>query len=233
LCSPARPPLAQIGGVPIADVGSSGALGTGEMVACVEIPPDRVAAHASPTRDLADGMPFPVQRDDALIASVPACFNCDMLALRSLRLPRWRRWPRRGRWVGRSWGVWRLIWRRGLPVWLSSLDSQGDPAQHAMLARQEPIQRHPQVLQQVEAVGHLHGLWCCLSCTFGERPAAIPTHDLHLRSTVRAKPGGERGRFPVGQEVDHPMLLEVHQDRPVAHAPPQGKAVDPEHAKRE
>ncbi len=139
-------------------------------------------------------MAFPVQRDDALVAGVAARFNRDMLALRS------RRWPRGGRWAGRSWGVRRVIRRRGLPVWVGSLDGQGDPGQHAMLARQEPIQRHPQVLfcSKWCAVGHLHGLWRRLSCAFGERSAAIPTHHLHLRSTVCAKPGGERSCFPVG-----------------------------------
>src|SRR5260221_8739644 len=97
-----------------------------------------------------------------------------------------------------------------------------------MLADQQPIQRHPQVLQQVKAVGDLGGLGCPRSCALGNRPATVATDHLHRASSMDAEPIGKGGRLAVREEVEHAMRFEVHEDGPVAGAAAKGEVVDAE-----
>ncbi len=98
-----------------------------------------------------------------------------------------------------------------------------------MFADEQPIQRHAQVLQEVEAVGDLGGLRCSLTCTIGKRSTTVATDDLHLASPMDAEPAREGRRLAVGQEIEHPMALEIHEDGSVAHAAAKREVIDAEH----
>jgi hypothetical protein len=97
-----------------------------------------------------------------------------------------------------------------------------------MLAGQELVERLPQILQQVEAVSHLHRLGGCLTGAVGKGSTAITTQHLHLSPTVSLQPARECGSVSVGQQIDHPMLVEIHQHRAVVAA--EGELIDSQHA---
>ena len=80
-----------------------------------------------------------------------------------------------------------------------------------------------EVLQEMEAVGHLYGARCRSSCGLGVLAATVPAHYLHPR--VLREPLGERVRASVRQNVHQFATFEIHQDRPVAASPAESEVV--------
>jgi len=66
--------------------------------------------------------------------------------------------------------------------------------------------------------------------SLGILPAAIPAHDLDTRMLL--SPGRNRVSGAVGQEIHHPVPLEIHDDRPIGPALPEGKVVHGENRRR-
>jgi hypothetical protein len=67
----------------------------------------------------------------------------------------------------------------------------------------------PQILQEVETIGNLHGVRSSPPCCFGILAAAIPAHYLHTR--MLSEPTGEGVHTtPVGQNVHQRMTFEIH-----------------------
>jgi hypothetical protein len=69
----------------------------------------------------------------------------------------------------------------------------------------------PQVLQEMEAIGDLHGVRRRPSGGLRILTATIPAYYLHPR--VFAKPAGEGVRAPVWQDVHQRATFEIYQDR--------------------
>jgi hypothetical protein len=84
----------------------------------------------------------------------------------------------------------------------------------------------------MEAIGNLDGLRRRLPGALSKRPAAIATDDLDAGPAMSPQPPGERGRFPVRQEIDHPMRLQVHQDGAIPRAASKREVVDSKEAQR-
>jgi hypothetical protein len=77
----------------------------------------------------------------------------------------------------------------------------------------------------MKAIGDLHRLGRPLAGTLGVRPAPVTADDLHFWMLVQ--PRRQDLRRAIGQQVDHLLRLQVHQDgsirppapvRPVIHA---------------
>jgi hypothetical protein len=94
-------------------------------------------------------------------------------------------------------------------------------------AAQLLFDRLPEVLEQVEAIGHLPGLRRALASALRVEAAAIPADDLKSRMLAQPPTSG-LGR-PVGQHVDDLAPFEVDHDRPVAQALLPGPVIDPDH----
>src|SRR5215207_3918372 len=80
----------------------------------------------------------------------------------------------------------------------------------------------PQVLQEMEAVGDLHGVRRRPSGGLRILTTTIPAYYLHPR--VLAKPAGEGVRAPVWQDVHQRATFEIYQDRTVAASPAERKS---------
>jgi hypothetical protein len=78
------------------------------------------------------------------------------------------------------------------------------------------LDRLAQVLQQMEAVGDLPGLWRALTRAFSIEPSAVPANDLNLG--MPPEPFGGGGRRTIRQHIDHLSSLQVHNDCPVVAA---------------
>jgi len=92
-----------------------------------------------------------------------------------------------------------------------------------MLARQEAVYRLP--LQQVEAVRHLHSLGRCPACASANAPPRSRLSTATCAppcSSMLLQPLREGCGVSVGQQIDDPMLVEIHQDRAIAAATTQG-----------
>ena len=96
----------------------------------------------------------------------------------------------------------------------NGLTGEGCPAQRGVLAGQIALQGIGDVLDEVEAIGHLQGLRCPEPNPLGIGPRAIPRDDQHLG--MPAQPGGEGLRRPIRQQVDDPLQIKVDEDRAVA-----------------
>lgn len=87
-----------------------------------------------------------------------------------------------------------------------------------------------EVLQQVEAIGHLLGLWRALASAFRVETAAVPADDLYTRMLTQPLAGGP-GRT-VRQHVGDLAPLKVDHDRTVATALLPSPVVNPYHPQR-
>jgi hypothetical protein len=92
------------------------------------------------------------------------------------------------------------------------------------------FQRLGQVLQQVEAVRHLHGPGCAVARALGIGAGAVAGE--HCNAGVLAQPGRERACLAVGQQRHRTVLFQVDQhgavdvpfaQRPVVHAQGGGR----------
>lgn len=91
------------------------------------------------------------------------------------------------------------------------------------------LQGLAEVAEQMPAVGGLHGIRCPLPHGIGVGAGAVAGDNLD--PFMALEPGGERGRLPVGQEVDDRVALEIDQDGPVALAPAPGPVIHAQHAR--
>lgn len=85
-----------------------------------------------------------------------------------------------------------------------------------------------EVLPQMEAVSDLGGLRCSRTGAVGVGAGTIPADHFHLG--MFGQPGGQRARFPVGQQVDHRAGVHVHQHGAVGSPLAGGKVVHAERA---
>lgn len=83
-----------------------------------------------------------------------------------------------------------------------------------------------QVLQQMQAVGHLARRGSPGACRFRVRLCAIPHEDLH--PGMRLQPVRDRGGLSVGEEGEGPPPGEVQQERAVGVTGPQREIVHAE-----
>jgi len=99
-----------------------------------------------------------------------------------------------------------------------------------LLAREQPLQGFPKILRHVPAVDHLDRVW---------RPPrrAVTIHDPpiagdHRDPRVRPQPGDDRLGGAVGQEIDRPATLQVHDHGAIALAFAPGPVVDRDDARQ-
>jgi hypothetical protein len=95
--------------------------------------------------------------------------------------------------------------------------------QRRSVIEQEGFQDLTEVLDEVEAVDHLHGRRRPPADAVGVEVAAIPTDDGDRR--VLAQPGRHAGSGAVRQQVHDAMRREIDQDGAVAVSPPPGPLV--------
>src|SRR5215208_8129559 len=79
---------------------------------------------------------------------------------------------------------------------------------------ERPRDHISEVLQEVEAVGNLHGVRSGSLGRFGVLSATVPAH--HFYSRMLRKPPGEGVRTPVGQYVHQFTTFEIHQNGSIA-----------------
>jgi hypothetical protein len=82
----------------------------------------------------------------------------------------------------------------------------------------------------VPAVRDLAGLRGAGASSVGVGPGPVPGD--HLDAGMLPQPGCQCARLPIRQQVDHLVVLQVHQHRAVAVATPQRPVVHPEHPGR-
>ena len=92
------------------------------------------------------------------------------------------------------------------------------------MVQQERFQCLAEVLDEVEAIDHLHCLRRPSANAIGVEVTAIATDDGDRR--MLGQPGGDAGRRAVWQEVDHPMRQEIDQDGAIVMAPPPGPLIN-------
>jgi hypothetical protein len=97
------------------------------------------------------------------------------------------------------------------------------PAEH-------PQGNLPQVLHEMEAIGHLHGGQCALASTIRVLGAAVAAD--HLDTGMVSQPGGERGRAAIEEQINHALTFEIHEDRPIGPPAPEREVVDAQHPRR-
>src|SRR5437660_8675704 len=99
------------------------------------------------------------------------------------------------------------------------------------MALDDPSRDVSHIPEEVKAIGDLNRLWCTalrsvgISCPQGTR-AQIPTHDLG--SWMLSQPRGHGVRGAIGQEIDHAVPLEVHDDGSIGPTFAEGDVVDGE-----
>jgi len=91
------------------------------------------------------------------------------------------------------------------------------------------VERRREIAQEVEAIGDLDRLGRALPGPVRIGPGPVAADEFDAR--MRAEPRCQGRRFAIGQEVDHPVALEIDQQRAVALAPAPGPIIDPEHAR--
>jgi len=92
--------------------------------------------------------------------------------------------------------------------------------QDGMMAGQAALQDLTCVLQEMKAVGDLLGLRRPQRRSGGIVAAPVATDEPYLGTLVQ--PEREGCGVSVGQQIDDPMLVEIHQDRAIAAATTQG-----------
>ena len=91
-----------------------------------------------------------------------------------------------------------------------------------------PLKDFARILDEVEAVSNLHGLWCPGTYPTGVFPGPVPRDNFNPR--VFTKPGGGSLGTPVRQHVDDGMGLTIGQDRAVDLAFVKREVVDAQDA---
>ena len=86
------------------------------------------------------------------------------------------------------------------------------------------------VAEQVPSIGDLDGVRGTLADAVGVGTGTIAGDDLDARPVTQ--PGGDGSSLAIGQEIDHPVCLEVDQHRAVATPTPPGPVVNPEDTRR-
>ena len=90
------------------------------------------------------------------------------------------------------------------------------------------LDRLPQILQQMEAIGNLPRLWCAFPRALRIKATTIAADNLDLR--VLAEPHGCRRGRAIRKHVDNFAPFEIHHDRSVVHALEPAPLVDTQHA---
>jgi hypothetical protein len=71
-----------------------------------------------------------------------------------------------------------------------------------------------EVAEQMPSVSNLNGAWRALADPVGIGAGAIAGDDLDAGTILQ--PGGDGGGLAIGQQIDHLVRLEVHDDGPVS-----------------
>ena len=92
-----------------------------------------------------------------------------------------------------------------------------------MFTDQQAIQRLSQISHEMKAISDLDGVWRALADTIRKRATTIATDHVDLGAPMRSQPRGKRRCFPVREQIDDAMLVEVHEQRAIACPTPEGK----------
>ena len=87
-----------------------------------------------------------------------------------------------------------------------------------------------EVAEQVPSIGDLDGIRGTLPDAIGVGAGMIAGDDLDARPVPQ--PGGNGGGLAVGQQIDHPVGLDVDRHRAVAAPAPPGPVIDSEDTRR-
>ena len=98
-----------------------------------------------------------------------------------------------------------------------------------MVALHDGSKSITEVAQQMPPVRDLDSIWRPLPDAVGVDAGAIARNDLH--AWVLLQPRRKALSPAVGQEVEHPVPLQVNEDGPVAVTAPPGPIIDSEHAR--
>ena len=90
--------------------------------------------------------------------------------------------------------------------------------ERGLLIVQKGLDRLTEVFDQMEAIHDLHGLRCSTTNALGVERTPLATDDADGR--ILHEPGGDALCRALGQEVKHPMILQIDQNGPVALPPP-------------
>jgi hypothetical protein len=109
------------------------------------------------------------------------------------------------------------------------VDGCGGLAEGCPPAPEHTLEQLAHIGQDVEAIGNLDGIGRALTRTVGVGAGTIAAD--HVDAGVLTQPGCQALGRAVRQQLDRPATLEVHEDRPIALAPPPGPVVDAEDAR--
>jgi hypothetical protein len=117
--------------------------------------------------------------------------------------------------------------RRSLLSWGPGFGLRWWFLQAGAVAGDGTLHRFGQVVPQMPPVSDLDRQRGALGGAFGVAAAAVPADDLHTR--VGIQPGTEGLGGPLGEHVDRPAGIDVHQHGAVDMSLPQGKVIGTEH----
>jgi hypothetical protein len=100
-------------------------------------------------------------------------------------------------------------------------------AQSRPVSIQDAFDGIAEVIQDMEAVCHLHRLWSPACCSFGVGGTPVTRDDLDVGMGVQ--PLGQARRCPIREQFDRSTLLSIDQDRAVGMASPLAPVVDAQH----
>ena len=86
------------------------------------------------------------------------------------------------------------------------------------------LDRRPEILNQMKAIGHLSGLRRALSGSLGIETAAISADDLNRRAFLQL--GFRALNAAVVQDIDNCSTLEIDDDRAVSRGAPPTPIID-------
>jgi hypothetical protein len=92
------------------------------------------------------------------------------------------------------------------------------------MAVEHPLQRLPEILEQMKAVSYLDCSGCALPSSFSVLSAPITADDGN--AGMAPQPGGKGSCAAVGQQVNHLMSLQVHEHAAVGAATAEGEVID-------
>jgi hypothetical protein len=95
------------------------------------------------------------------------------------------------------------------------------------LAVEEGLDRFAEVFDQMKAIHDLDGLRCPTANALGVESTPVPTD--HGDGGILREPGSDALRRALGQQVQHPMILKIDQDGPVAVPASPRPLIDPQH----
>ena len=91
---------------------------------------------------------------------------------------------------------------------------------------QQPVQRLSEVLENMEAVGYLHRLECCLPYCIRKCATPVPTDDLDALGLMLLQPCCQGSGFAVRQHVYDAMLFKVDHNGAAAYPAAERKIFD-------